>query len=100
MTKAPTEKAALVTAKQLAAKLAETHSLPKKQAEEVVSTLVDSIVESLTKGEKIRLNKLGTFQVNDRPARKGRNPATGAEIDVPASKKVAFRPAKELKEAI
>lgn len=93
-------KAVVVTGKNLAAQIAEAHSIPKKQAEAIVSDVVNGIVQSLTKGEKIRLAGLGTFQVNDRPARQARNPATGAVIDVAASKKAAFRPAKELKEAI
>ncbi|BCB22388.1 HU family DNA-binding protein [Bosea sp. ANAM02] len=93
-------KAVISTGKHLAASIAEAHSIPKKQAEAIVADVVNGIVQSLTKGEKVRLAGLGTFQVNDRPARQARNPATGAMIDVAASKKAAFRPAKELKEAI
>lgn len=100
MAEAQAAKANIVTAKHLAAQLGEAHSLSKKQAEAVVSDLVDSIVKTLANGDKIRLAKLGTLQVRARPARKARNPATGAEIDVPASKKVAFTAAKELKEAV
>jgi DNA-binding protein HU-beta len=54
----------------------------------------------LKQGDKIRLTGLGILQVRALPARRGRNPATGASINIAASKKVAFRPAKELKEAV
>jgi len=52
------------------------------------------------KGKRIRLNGLGILQVRKRPARMGRNPATGEAIKIKASKKIAFRPAKELKESV
>jgi DNA-binding protein HU-beta len=54
----------------------------------------------LKKGDKIRMTGIGVFQVRKRPARMGRNPATGEAIKIKASKKVAFRAAKELKEAV
>ena len=54
----------------------------------------------LQNGERIRMSGLGTLEVKNRPARQGRNPATGETIQIAASKKVAFRPAKELKEAV
>jgi nucleoid DNA-binding protein len=54
----------------------------------------------LKRGDKIRLTGIGIFQVRKRPARMGRNPATGEAIKIKASKKVAFRPSKELKEAV
>jgi DNA-binding protein HU-beta len=56
--------------------------------------------EHLMKGTKIRINGLGIFQVRSRAARMGRNPATGEQIQIKASKKIAFRPAKELKDAV
>ena len=58
------------------------------------------MTEHLTKGDKIRLTGLGILVVRSRPARTGRNPATGEAIQIAASKKVTFRPAKELKEAV
>jgi DNA-binding protein HU-beta len=54
----------------------------------------------LTAGDRVRMSGLGTIEVKDRPARMGRNPATGAAIQIAASRKVAFRAAKELKEAV
>jgi DNA-binding protein HU-beta len=89
-----------VTLKHIAAKLAERHDMPKKQAETLLNDIIDSIVGHLKKGERIRMVGLGVLQVRKRAARMGRNPATGEPIQIKASKKVAFRAAKELKEAI
>jgi len=91
---------ATVSLKQLAAQLADSHDLPKKQAEAILGELVTLTTKHLKKGDKIRLTGLGILQVRKRPARMGRNPATGEQIKIKASKKVAFRPAKELKEAV
>jgi DNA-binding protein HU-beta len=89
-----------VTLKHLAAALAEDHDLPKRQAEAMLGDLVTLTTRHLKKGDKIRLSGLGILQVRKRPARMGRNPATGEAIKIKASKKVAFRVAKELKEAV
>jgi DNA-binding protein HU-beta len=91
---------ATITLKHLAAELAEGHDLAKKQAEAVLGDLVTLATKHLKKGDKIRLNGLGILQVRKRAARMGRNPATGEAIKIKASKKVAFRAAKELKEAV
>jgi DNA-binding protein HU-beta len=107
-TAAPAKKAApvkaapqvTITLKQIAAELAEGHDLPKKLAEAVLGDLVTLASKYLKKGDKIRLTGLGILQVRAREARMGRNPATGASIKIAASKKIAFRPAKELKEAV
>jgi DNA-binding protein HU-beta len=80
--------------------LAEGHDLPKKIAEAMLADLVTLATEHLKKGDKIRLTGLGILQVRARPARMGRNPATGALIKIAASKTIAFRPAKELKETV
>ncbi|EAQ34684.1 Histone-like DNA-binding protein [Nitrobacter sp. Nb-311A] len=89
-----------VTLKHLAAALAEDHELSKKAAEAILTDMVTRITKHLKKGDRIRIVGLGILQVRKRAARKGRNPATGEEIQIKASKKVAFRAAKELKEAI
>jgi DNA-binding protein HU-beta len=89
-----------VTLKQIAAELAEGHDLPKKLTEAVLGDLVTLATRHLKNGDKIRLTGLGILQVQNRAARMGRNPATGAAIQIKASKKVAFRPAKELKAAV
>jgi DNA-binding protein HU-beta len=89
-----------ITLKQIAAELAEGHDLPKKQAEAVLGDWVALTTRYLKKGDKIRLTGLGILQVKARSAGMGRNPATGASIKIAASKKIAFRPSKELKEAV
>ncbi|MFN3351076.1 HU family DNA-binding protein [Pseudorhodoplanes sp.] len=89
-----------ITLKHLAAQLAEEHQLSKKQSEAMLGDLVTTITKHLKKGDRIRIGGLGILQVRKRAARMGRNPATGEQIQIKASKKVAFRPAKELKEAI
>ncbi len=89
-----------VTLKNLAAALAEDHELSKKQAEAILGDMVTRITKHLKKGERIRIVGLGILQVRKRAARMGRNPATGEQIQIKASKKVAFRAAKELKEAV
>ena len=89
-----------ITLRHIAAGLAERHDLSKRQAEAVLGDLVAATTQHLKKGNKIRLSGLGILQVRARPARMGRNPATGEAIKIKASKKIAFRAAKELKEAV
>ncbi len=91
---------ATVTLKHLAAALADDHELSKKAAEAILTDMVGKITKHLKKGERIRIVGLGILQVRKRAARMGRNPATGEPIQIKASKKVAFRAAKELKEAV
>jgi DNA-binding protein HU-beta len=92
--------AATVTTKHLAAKLAEDHEMSKKQTEALLGDLVALITKHLKKGDRIRIGGLGILNVRKRAARMGRNPATGEAIQIKASKKVGFRPAKDLKEAV
>jgi DNA-binding protein HU-beta len=89
-----------ITLKHLAAAIAEEQDLSKKQAETILTDMVGMITKHLKKGERIRIVGLGILQVRKRAARMGRNPATGQPIQIKASKKVAFRAAKELKEAV
>ena len=91
---------ATITLKHLAAALADDHELSKKAAEAILTDMVGKIAKHLKKGERIRIVGLGILQVRKRAARMGRNPATGEAIHIKASKKVAFRAAKELKEAV
>jgi len=98
--KDPGTKQAVVTLKHLAAAIADEQELSKKQAESILNDLVTRITKHLRKGERIRIVGLGILQVRKRAARMGRNPATGEAIHIKASKKVAFRAAKELKEAV
>ena len=93
----------IVTLKHLAEWAGYNHDIPKKQALEMFTGFVADIGRVLKKGSKIRIPNLGVLQVRIRPARKERNPATGEEIRIKASKaskKVAFRVAKGLREAI
>ena len=94
---APKAKVETVSSKQLAQALAEKHGLSKKQGNQIIEDLTGLITKQLKKGVRIRLNGLGILQVRKRAARMGRNPATGEAIKIKASKKVAFRVAKELK---
>ncbi len=102
VTKPAAQKAKVETmsTRQLAMQLAEKHELSKKQANEIMDDITGIITKHLKKGIRIRLNGLGILQVRRRAARMGRNPATGEAIKIKASKKVGFRAAKELKEAI
>ena len=89
-----------VTLKHLAAQLAADHQMTKRAGEALLSDMVALIAKHLKKGERIRIAGLGILQVRKRAARMGRNPATGEPIKIKASRKVAFRAAKELKMAI
>jgi len=89
-----------VTLKHLAAAVADKHEMAKKHSEAVLGSMVDLVVKHLKKGDRIRIGGLGILVVRRRAARMGRNPATGEPIKIKASRKVAFRAAKELKESI
>ena len=99
-TPAPPAKPVVVTLKQLAAQFGESHELSTKQAQAMLDDVVGLLVTHLKAGDKLRLSGLGILEVKDRPARTGRNPATGEAVQIAASKKIAFRAAKELKESI
>jgi integration host factor subunit beta len=75
-------------------------SLSKKQAESIVNTVFDSIVEALQKDDKIELRGFGSFRVRRRRSRQGRNPKTGDRVAVPAKRIPYFKPGKELKDLI
>ena len=98
--KKPGNPQATVTLKHLAAEIAESHEVAKKQAEAMLNDMVGNIVKHLKKGDRIRIGGLGILQVRKRAACMGRNPATGEPIKIKASKKIAFRAAKDLKESI
>jgi len=85
---------------KVAAELAEKTGMTKKDATGALEDFIGLVVKHLKKGNKVRITGLGILQVRNRPARMGRNPATGEAIKIKASKKVAFRVAKDLKEAI
>jgi len=98
--KAAKPKVTTVSTRQLGAALAEKHEISHKAANALIEDTIGLITKHLKKGARIRLNGLGILVVRKRAARMGRNPATGEAIKIKASKKVAFRAAKDLKEAI
>ncbi|MHC3377036.1 HU family DNA-binding protein [Ligilactobacillus equi] len=85
---------------QLIDTIAEKTGLTKKDATVAVDAVFGSIQDFLAEGEKVQLIGFGNFEVRDRAARKGRNPQTGEEIQIPASKVPAFKPGKALKDAV
>jgi len=93
-------KAETVTLRHLADGIAERHGVPKNQTNAILTGMVETITGHLKRGRRVRFTGLGILQVRKRPARMGRNPATGEVIKIKASKKIAFRAAKDLKEAI
>jgi DNA-binding protein HU-beta len=94
------KKVEVVTLKSVFEQIGENHDLAKKQAYGLAAGLVEALTTHLVKGDKIRMSGLGILEVKSRAARMGRNPGTGEAIEIAASKKVSFRAAKELKEAI
>ncbi|MED1203606.1 HU family DNA-binding protein [Heyndrickxia acidicola] len=80
--------------------VAEKSELSKKDAAKAVDALLHTISESLSKGDKIQVLGFGNFEVRERSARKGRNPQTGEEIEIAASKVPAFSPGKALKDLV
>lgn len=85
---------------ELVANVAEKSGLTKKDAEKAVNAIFASIEQALVEGDKVQMIGFGTFEVKARPARKGRNPQTGKEIDIPASKNPTFKAGKALKDAV
>ncbi|WP_432355111.1 HU family DNA-binding protein [Sporosarcina sp. A2] len=80
--------------------VAEAAELSKKDATKAVETVFETIQDALSKGEKVQLIGFGNFEVRERAARKGRNPQSGEEIEIAASKVPAFKAGKALKDAV
>ena len=85
---------------ELVAAMAEKTGLTKKDAENALKAFTDVVAEELKKGEKIQLVGFGTFEVSERAARTGRNPQTGEEMEIPASKAPKFKAGKALKDIV
>ena len=85
---------------ELVANVAEKAGLTKKDAEKALGAVIESIEEALVEGDKIQLIGFGTFEVKDRAARTGRNPQTGKEIKIAASRNPVFKVGKALKDAV
>ncbi len=84
----------------LVAQVATHTKMTKADAERAIEAVFVSITHALSKGHEARFTGFGTFAVRKREARKGRNPRTGAPINIPASKQPVFRPGKDLKDAV
>ena len=89
-----------MTRAELVEHVTKISDLSKKHAEIVVNTIFDSIIDALKNDEKIELRGFGSFRIRRRHSRVGRNPKTGARVEVPAKKIPYFKPGKELKELI
>ena len=85
---------------ELIAAVAEKAGLTKKDAERVINATIESITDSLVKGDKVNVSGFGIFEVKAREARTGRNPRTKETIQIPATKLPAFKASKTLKDAI
>jgi len=95
MTKQPT-----LTKANLIEEILRITELPRKESETIVETIFDSIIGSLQKGQKIEIRGFGSFRTRERRGRIGRNPKTGAKVEVPAKKIPFFKPSKELKDFV
>jgi DNA-binding protein HU-beta len=84
----------------LVTKISRDAEITKRQAEKALNSLVDSVQDALSKGDSVTLVGFGTFSVMSRAARKGRNPQTGREIFIPASKAPKFRAGKSLRQSV
>src|ERR1041385_6593776 len=97
MTKQPTS---TLTKADLIEEVLRVTELPRKESETIVETIFESIIGSLQKGEKIEIRGFGSFRTRQRRGRVGRNPKTGAKVEVPPKKIPFFKPSKELKDHV
>jgi integration host factor subunit beta len=95
MTKPPT-----LTKADLIEEVLRVTELPRKESESIVETIFESIIEALQKGDKIEIRGFGSFRTRQRRGRVGRNPKTGAKVEVPPKKIPFFKPSKELKDFV
>ena len=89
-----------MTKPQLVESVATATGQPKAQIETMVEAILDRISTALVSGDRVELRGFGIFEAKETKARTGRNPSTGATIEIPASRKASFRPSKELKERL
>ena len=85
---------------ELIAAIADQAELSKKDSEKALKAFIDVVTEELKKEHKVQVVGFGTFEVAERAARTGRNPQTGADMEIPASKSPKFKAGKALKDAI
>lgn len=89
-----------MTKADLVEKVATAAAISKTEAEQVVKTVLDSIVDALNRGEKVELRGFGSFRLRKRRPRQGRNPKTGTKVEVPGKAVPYFKPGKELRELL
>ena len=89
-----------MTKADLVEMVAESSDLPRKEADEVVQVILDSIIAALSRGEKVELRGFGSFRIRRRGERNGRNPKTGDRVHVPPKKIPYFKPGKHLREEL
>jgi len=89
-----------MTKAELVEKVSDKIHLTKKQTEVVVNTVFQSITDSLSDGKKVELRGFGSFRIRERNARVGRNPKSGAQVDVPAKRVPFFKAGKDLRELV
>src|SRR5256885_10791856 len=97
---AMTKQQATLTKADLIEEVLRVTELPRKESETIVETIFESIIDALQKGEKIEIRGFGSFRTRQRRGRVGRNPKTGAKVEVPAKKIPFFKPSKELKDFV
>ena len=85
---------------EIADHISASHEMPKNEAKKLVQAVFDQLSEAAEKGDEVSIPGFGKFKVTAREARTGRNPATGATIQIAASKKLAFSPAKQIKDKL
>ena len=89
-----------MTKADLVERVAKEADMTKKDAEQLVEIVFDTIINTLNSGEKLELRGFGSFRLREREARKGRNPKTGEAVEIPAKRVAYFKPGKELKELV
>lgn len=89
-----------MTKKELVAAVAQSTVCLEVEARLAVEAVLEEITAELTRGGRVSLHNFGTFETKERPARQGRNPQTGEAVDIPAGRRIRFRPARALKEAV
>ncbi|MEZ7828263.1 integration host factor subunit beta [Brachymonas denitrificans] len=76
------------------------HQLPHRDAEMAVKTVLDTMADALARGHRIEIRGFGSFSINHRPARVGRNPRSGESVEIPEKRVPHFKPGKALREAV
>lgn len=89
-----------LTKAELVNEVARATHVTRKEADTMVSAILDGMVESLRRGEKIELRGFGSFRIRQRNARTGRNPRTGARVQVPAKRIPYFKPGRDLRQGL